>query len=98
MAGAERRYAMYSIGNGIVDQQVKMTDSAVVRRRVTASIIRGLPPDWPPALRYEDRTRNLCLPLVPLGFLTRLIHLCQREFVGNKRVEGELVAVPYQIV
>ena len=58
----------------------------------------ALPPDLPLALRHQDSTRNLRLPLVPLGFLTCLIHLREREFVGDKRVEGELVAVPYQIV
>ena len=58
----------------------------------------ALPPELPLALRHEDRTGNLRLPLVPLGFLTCLIHLSEREFVGDKRVEGELVTVPYQIV
>ena len=58
----------------------------------------ALPPELPLALWHQDRARNLRLPLVPLVFLTRLIHLREREFVGDKRVEGELVAVPYQIV
>jgi hypothetical protein len=35
----------------------------------------ALPPALPLALRHQHSTRNLRLPLVPLGFLTRLIHL-----------------------
>src|SRR2546430_13182455 len=58
----------------------------------------ALPPDLPLALRHQDRTRNLRLPLVPLSFLTCLIHLRERAFAGHKRAEGNLVAVPYQIV
>jgi len=62
------------------------------------ALYAALPPDLPLALWHEYRAGNLGLPLVPFGLFTRLIHLGQRKFVGDERVEGEFITVPYQIV
>jgi hypothetical protein len=35
MTGSERRYMVYGIGNGIVDQQVKITDSELEDLRLS---------------------------------------------------------------
>ena len=35
MMGSERRYMVYGIGNGIVDQQVKITDSELEDLRLS---------------------------------------------------------------
>lgn len=62
------------------------------------ALYAALPPDLPLALGHEHRAGNLGLPLVPFGLFTRFVHLGQRKFVGDERVEGEFVTVPYQIV